>query len=151
MVYRRVCKQYIFRSYNIAVLCVLMKFLLHASAKKKKKTKKWRISNLALLWVVFKWHQGVKHNQTGNDDDDGQKQNKKHTLVSVVLLLLKIVGYKNLQRHQCNVFVTLKKNNQKTQEENSAPPRTHEKGDRRRSEKRKQHGLFLSYRKFLQV
>ena len=54
------CKQYIFRSYNnvLSMLCVLTKILLHASANKKRKD--LRVSNFALLTVVFKKHHGSK-------------------------------------------------------------------------------------------
>jgi len=37
-----------------SMLCVLMKIISHARAKKKTK----RLSNFALLWVVFQWHHG---------------------------------------------------------------------------------------------
>ena len=38
------------------MLCVLMKIVLHASVKTKKKS--LRVSNFILLLVVFKWHPG---------------------------------------------------------------------------------------------
>ena len=54
----RSCKQYIFWSCNtlLPVLRVLMKILSHATWKRKQKS--WRVSNFALLIVVFKWHHG---------------------------------------------------------------------------------------------
>ena len=41
------------------MLCILMKLLSRASVKKKEeKKKRLRVSNFALLWVVFKLHHG---------------------------------------------------------------------------------------------
>ena len=43
-----------------SVLCVLMKILSHARKRREKRRRKkgWRVSNFALLLVVFKWHHG---------------------------------------------------------------------------------------------
>ena len=44
---------------HLSGVCVLIRILSHANSKKKKKKKK-RISNFALLLVVFNWHHGSK-------------------------------------------------------------------------------------------
>ena len=44
-----------------------MEILLHASAKKK--TKRLKVFNFALLWVVFKW----LHGSQGDKDGDGRR------------------------------------------------------------------------------
>ena len=40
------------------MLCVLMKILSHANAEKK--TESLKVSNFALLMIVFKWHYGTE-------------------------------------------------------------------------------------------
>ena len=51
-------KQFTCRSYSTSTFsaCVLMKILSQAGAKKKAKS--FKVSNLVLLLVVFKWHPG---------------------------------------------------------------------------------------------
>ena len=44
-----------------------MEILLHASAKKK--TKRLKVFNFALLWVVLKW----LHGSQGDKDGDGRR------------------------------------------------------------------------------
>ena len=58
MVHRRACKQYIFRSYNICFKCYAFWWKSFCMPVWKRRQKDWRVSNFALLWVVFKWHHG---------------------------------------------------------------------------------------------
>ena len=63
MMHGRACKRYIFRSYNIyfpvlfSTLCILMKILSRARAKKK--TKRLKGLKFRTVWVFFKWHHGT--------------------------------------------------------------------------------------------
>ena len=51
------CKQYIFQSYNIYFECYAFWWKsFHVPVWKKKKG--LRVSNFALLWVIFKWNHG---------------------------------------------------------------------------------------------
>ena len=61
------------------MLCILMKILSHTSVKKK--TKRLKVSNFALLLVIFKWHHGsegvnVEQGAGREDKERKTKQNK---------------------------------------------------------------------------
>ena len=58
--YRCPCRQSIFRSYNIHFQCCAFWWRSFHMPVWKRTHKGLRVSNVALLWVVFKWHHGSK-------------------------------------------------------------------------------------------
>ena len=57
-VHGRACKQYISRSCNICFQCYAFWWKSFHMPVRKRRRKDWRVSNFALIWVVFKWHHG---------------------------------------------------------------------------------------------
>ena len=57
------CKQYSFRSYNIFFQCYALWWKSFHTPVPKRRQKGSRVSNVTLVWVIFKWHGsgGVKH------------------------------------------------------------------------------------------
>ena len=76
------CKQYIFPSYNIFYFqCCAFWWKSVYMPVQKRRQKGWRVSNLVLLLVVFKWHhgrEGVK-DLWGSLDSRDQKTKQKNT------------------------------------------------------------------------
>ena len=64
------CKQYIFCSCNIYFQCCAFRWKsFHVPVQKRRRQKQLRVSNVALLLVIFKWHhgsEGVKREQKRN-------------------------------------------------------------------------------------
>ena len=58
MMHGRACKQHIFRSCDIYFQCSALWSKSFHMPVRKRKPKGLKVSNLALLWVVFKWHHG---------------------------------------------------------------------------------------------
>ena len=59
-IYGRACKQYIFRSYSTSTFGATRfdkKKYFHRPVRKRRQ-KGFKVSNFALLWVVFNWHHG---------------------------------------------------------------------------------------------
>ena len=56
--HRRVCKQYIFHSYNIYFQWYVFWWKSFYMTEQKIRQKQLRVSDFALLLVIFKWHHG---------------------------------------------------------------------------------------------
>ena len=57
-IHRCACKQCIFRSCNISFQCCAFWWKPFHLPVQNRKPKGWRVSNFAILWVVFKWLHG---------------------------------------------------------------------------------------------